>query len=185
MKRLFISLAVLTILALAIAPSAQAKKLVLNPTKIATMTSPTESRDERVLIYFELPEKFELTKTQIDYAKLVFDAQVTYASMGQIEVYPMATSWKNNISLDWKSSWEKEGGDFSKDHAGKHITLKSADGEKSVRCDVTYIVLTWLDGTISNHGFILVPSQLDLKNSDVEYSIDTKGIQLVINYSLD
>lgn len=185
MKRLIIALAVIAILTSAMVPSVQAKKLILEPTKVATMTSPKESRDERVLIYFELPEKFELSATEIDYAKLVFNAQVTDAIMGQIEVYPITTSWENQESIDWEHSWTKDGGDFSEDHAGKHLSIRSADGVKSVRCDVTYVVLAWLDGTIDNHGFILVPSQDDLTDSDVEYSIDTKGIQLVINYSLD
>ncbi len=185
MKRQIINITILVILISAFVTSVHAERLVLTPVKVATMTSPTESRDERVLIYFELPKKLDISCTEIDFAKLVFSAQVTEAAMGQIEVYPMTSSWKDLSSLDWEKTWTKEGGDYSKDHEGKHLAVRSADGKKSLRSNVTYVVMAWLDGTIDNHGFILVPSQDDLSNSDVIYSIDTKGIQLVINYSLD
>jgi hypothetical protein len=127
----------------------------------------------------------DISCSEIDFAHLVFSAQVTEATIGQIEIYPMTSSWKDLSSLDWENSWTEEGGDYSVDHEGKHLNVRSTDGKKSLRSNVTYIVLAWLDVTIDNHGFILVPSQADLSNSDVEYSIDTKGIQLVINYNLN
>jgi len=138
-----------------------------------------------VLVYFKLPEKLEISATQIDYAKLVFDAQVTDAHMGQIEVYPVTTDWKASETLDWENSWTKKGGDYSEEIAGKHLAVRSDEGKKSARCDVTYVVLGWLEGRMDNHGFILVPSRQDLESSDVEYSIETKGITLVISYSPD
>lgn len=185
MRRATITIAMIVIQALVITTAAEAKKLILEPVKVMTMTSPTEARDRRVLVYFELPEKLEISATQIDYAKLVFDAQVTDAHMGQIEVYPVTTDWKTSETVDWEESWTKKGGDYSEEVAGKHLTVRSAEGKKSARCDVTYVVLGWLEGMMDNHGFILVPSRLDLESSDIEYSIETKGITLVISYSPD
>jgi len=185
MKRAIITISMIVILASVISTAAEAKKLTLEPSKVMTMTSPTESRDERVLIYFELPEKLEISSTQIDYAKLVFDAQVTEAHMGQIEVYPVTTDWKTSETVGWESSWTKKGGDYLEEVTGKHLTIRSSEGKKSARCDVTYVVLSWLEGRMDNHGFILVPSALDLESSDVEYSIETKGITLVISYNPD
>jgi hypothetical protein len=185
MRRVIRCVSVIIILAAALAQGAEARKLALEPARVATITSPEETRDERVLIYFELPEKLEISKTQIDYAKLVFTAQVTDASMGQIEVYPVTTSWATAETPDWSESWTKAGGDYSEEITGKHLTIRSSDGEKSARCDVTFVVLAWLEGRMDNHGFILVPSQEDLESSGVEYSIETKGIELVIGYSLD
>lgn len=162
-----------------------ANRVVLSPERIETIKSPEESRDVRILVYFELPDKLGSKNIIIDFAKLVFKAKVIEAKTGLIEVYPVTKSWKDLGSVTWSGSWDTKGGDFSFENAGKPVTAKSAKGRSTFRCDVTYTVLSWLDGFAPNYGFIIVPSSSDLANSDVKYSIETDDIELVINYNIE
>lgn len=180
---LFICIALCAIYACS--TNAFAYRVVLNPERVETIQSPKESRDVRILLYFEIPNGLASRNVIIEFAKLVFTAKVTEAKTGLIGVYPVTRSWKGKGSVTWSDNWESEGGDFSLENAGKPVTVKSAKGLTALRCDVTYIVLAWLDGFASNYGFIIVPSWADLINSDVKYFIDTNDIKLVINYDKD
>lgn len=185
MRRQFISISLVVVIILGFAGTGEAKRLVLKPARVTSMTSPDESRDERVLVYFDLPEGLKISPTEIDFAKLVFKAQIADAASGQLQIYPLTSSWKDTPTLGWEQTWDKAGGDYSIEHPCKHISIRSDEGLKSLRFDVTFVVLAWLDGTMENHGFIVVPSKADLRDSDVEFTFDTSGMELVISYNPD
>jgi hypothetical protein len=159
-----------------------AKEVVLQPKKVATITSPTSVRDSRVLVYFELPKGLGKSGVIIDNAALVFRCQVTDAELGMVEICPVVKDWENAAEVSWTSLWESPGGDFSKTIAGRSSSIKREWGEKQISSNVTFVVRAWLGGILENHGFIILPSQEDLAASTVKYGFDKKGIELKIHY---
>jgi len=174
--------AVLIVLLVAVlgAASIQAKELIISPSKVEAIVSPTEARDSRVLVYFELPRELYGKKVEIDKASLVFEAQVTDAEYGLVHIFPVTRAWQTEASVAWSSPWEKAGGDFTQLIAGKCVTLKAANGEKEILSDVTFIVMDWVSGRLDNNGLILVPSQEDLVDSAATYGFEKGSIKLII-----
>jgi hypothetical protein len=171
---------ILMIAAILAAASIEARELVISPSRVETIVSPTEGRDSRVLVFFELPRELTAGKLTVDNAILIFDAQVTGAEFGLLHIFPVMRDWRAAATVAWNSPWERAGGDFTQDIAGKSITMKSAEGEKKVISNVTFIVMDWASGRLANNGLILVPSEQDLASSDVRYSLQTGSIRLKI-----
>jgi hypothetical protein len=161
------------------AASLQAKELVISPFKVEAIVSPTDARDSRVLVYFELPKELYGKKVVIDNAALVFEAQVTDAEFGMVHIFPATRAWQMEASVAWNSPWEKAGGDFTQLIAGKCVTLKAASGEKEISSNVTFIVMDWISGRLANNGLILVPSQ-DLVDSAATYGFEKGSIKLIV-----
>ena len=161
----------------------QAKELVITPAKVETIGSPTDSRDSRVLVYFELPKELYAEKVTIDNALLVFEARIMDAEFGLIHLFPATRAWQGEASISWDSPWEKAGGDFTDRIAGKCVTLKAADGEKEMISDLTFVVMDWISGRLANNGLILVPSQTDLAESSAAFSFDKESLRLEIEYT--
>ena len=162
------------------AANLQAKELVISPTKVGAIVSPTDARDSRVLVYFELPKELYGKKVVIDNAALVFEAQVTDAEFGMVHIFPATRAWQTEASVAWNSPWEKAGGDFTQGIAGKCVTLKAAKGQKEVSSNVTFIVMDWISGRLANNGLILVPSQEDLADSAAGFAFDKGSLKLKI-----
>jgi len=162
------------------AASLQAKELVILPAKVEAIVSPTDARDSRVLVYFELPKELYGKKVVIDNAALVFEAQVTDAEFGMVHIFPATRAWQTEASVAWNSPWDTAGGDFTQRIAGKSVTLKAANGEGEILSNVTFIVMHWILGRLANNGLILVPSQEDLKNSTVRYGFQKGSIKLIV-----
>jgi hypothetical protein len=162
------------------AANLQAKELVISPSKVEAIVSPTDARDSRVLVYFELPRELYDRKVVIDNAALVFEAQVTDAEFGMVHIFPATRAWQAEASVAWSSPWEKAGGDFTQRIAGKSITLKAANGEKEISSNVTFIVMDWVSGRLENNGLILVPSQEDLLDSTARFAFNRGSLKLKI-----
>jgi hypothetical protein len=162
------------------ASSIQARELVLQPARIDSIVSPRDSRDARILVYFELPKELRGSKVVVDNAILTFRAQVTGAAFGMIHVSPLIRDWRSEGSVSWSSPWDSLGGDYAKNVAGRSVTLKSEKGEGEVRSNVTFIVKAWVDGSIANNGMAILPSEADLRNSAVRYSVDRNSIRLKV-----
>jgi len=184
MEKLIIFMAVLVSVVVFSGGEISAENLNLRYEKKAVITSPTKARDSRILIYFRLPALLSRKDVRIDYAKLVFEADVQKHPLGLVNISPVTTSWKDAAMINWKGLWEKDGGDFSSDliHAA---TVKESKSKKQCRLDITDIVLSWLDGVLNNEGLIIMPSKSMLEESPVECNIDSKDIKLVINYTKD
>ncbi|MCX5754235.1 MAG: DNRLRE domain-containing protein [Candidatus Krumholzibacteria bacterium] len=162
------------------AASLQAKELVISPARVEAIVSPTDSRDSRVLVYFELPKELYDKKVVIDNAALVFEARVTDAEFGMVHVFPATREWQTEASIAWTSPQEKAGGDFTKRIAGKSVTLKAANSGKEISSNVTFIVMDWVSGRLTNNGLILVPSQEDLADSAARFAFDKGTLKLKI-----
>jgi hypothetical protein len=167
-------------------PGAQAKKVELSPTRSTVIESPTCSRDVRVLLLFELPPEVMSPKARVDFATLVCTAQVSGASIGQIDVFPMTTDWKNESTISWAGLWSKPGGDFETDSLFANYNLRSEAGAKTVAIDITPIVEGWRAGKIPNRGIVLKLSADDLATSStVRYTADRGRVTLKIYYSFE
>jgi len=162
------------------AASLEAKELVLSPSRVETIVSPSEERDARVLVFFELPSELLTGRLTVDNAVLVFDAQVADADFGLLHIFPVTKAWRTEQTVAWSSPWEKAGGDYTQRIAGKSVTMKAAEGEKKVSSNVTFIVMDWLSGRLANNGLIFVPSEQDLLNSSVRYSLQKGSMKLKI-----
>jgi hypothetical protein len=158
----------------------QAKEFVISASKVEAIVSPTDARDSRVLVYFELPRELYGRKVVIDNAALVFEAQVTDAEFGMVHIFPATRAWQTEASVAWSSPWEKAGGDFTQGIAGKSVTLKATNGEKEISSNVTFIVMDWISGRLPNNGLILVPSQDDLLDSTARFAFDRGSLKLKI-----
>jgi hypothetical protein len=181
MKRVLLAIMAAVLLASLGAPGLQAKELILEPQKVSVITSPTESRDTRLLVYFDLPSPNE-NKLDFDSAFLVFRGKVTDADFGTVEVFPVTTDWKSAGTPSWGSPWHTAGGDFTNNLARGSVTLKSANADEEVRLNVTLIVKAWVDGVLPNNGIVILGSQGDLKNSDAKFGIKPDNMKLKIIY---
>ena len=185
MKTIIYFLLIVSIIATISVSNVNARKVFIPPVKTSTITSPTETRDSRLLLLFNLPEDVTNSSMHIDFAMLIYSAQVTDDKFAQIEICPLTKEWKNESEIKWDGHWDNKGGDFSTDYLESSYTLTKEMGKKEIQTDVTRIVRDWKHGTISNHGFIVMLSQDDLSNFDVKCSIDQSNIKLKIYYSLD
>ena len=182
MKKAFLAIMATTLVASLGLPALQAKDLVLEPQKVSVITSPTDNRDVRTLVYFEMPNQHGGAKLEFDNAFLIFRGKVTDADFGMIEVFPITREWGTAGSASWSLPWERPGGDFSGDVARASTTLKSADGEDEVRLNVTFIVKAWLDGVLPNNGIVILGSRADLDNSSAKFDLKGEGVKLKIVY---
>jgi len=184
MKTKLVIACLLSLAILAISGNAFAEKAILKPEKVATITSTEDSLKTRVLVYFKMPEKLKTAGITLDFAKLIFDASIADSEYGQIDIFPVTTSWKDAGSISWKGLWEKEGGDYSRDRAGKSVLLKQTKGKSRLRSNVTHIVQGWLDGVVDNKGLIIIASyESESKEKVASYSLFTEGVQLLIHYT--
>jgi hypothetical protein len=153
------------------------------PAKVETITSPTDARDSRVLVYFEVPKELFDKKVVIDNALLVFEAQLIDAEFALIHLFPATRAWQTEASVTWESPWEKAGGDFTDRIAGKCVTLQSAEAGKETIFDVTFVVMDWVAGRLANNGLILVASKSDPAESSAAFSFDEGTLRLEIEYT--
>jgi len=182
MRRLYPSVAVVALMVSLGGPGLQAKELTLEPQRVSVITCPTESRDVRTLVYFELPSRLREKKADFDNAFLIFRGTVADADFGMVEVFPVTTDWESAGTASWSSPWHSAGGDFSKDVACGSVTLKNEDGEKEVRVNVTLVVKAWVEGVLPNNGIMILGSQTDLENSGMKFGLNADGIRLKIVY---
>jgi hypothetical protein len=166
--------------AIVAAANLEAREFVISPSRVETIVSPTEERDARVLVFFELPPELLTGKLTVDNAVLVFDAQVAGADFGLLHIFPVTKAWGTEQTVAWSSPWEIAGGDFTQRIAGKSITMKAAEGEKKISSNITFVIMEWLSGRLANNGLILVPSEQDLLNSSVRYSLQKGSMKLKI-----
>ena len=181
MRKVLISIAALAVVLAAAA--LQAKEIVLTPARVATIVSPEDARDARVLLCFDLPQELLEGKVKVENAALLFGGAIEDADFGLVHIFPATTAWRAAASVSWNSPWETAGGDFTKAIAGKSVTLKGADGAKEISSNVTFIVMDWVSGRLANNGLILVPSQEDLVNSAGKFGFDTGSLKLRIECS--
>jgi hypothetical protein len=179
-------LACIALAILLMASGAEARRTILSPAKSAAIVSPTDTRDSRVLLYFELPADVMNSKARVDFATLLCKAQITGTDMGQIDVYPVTAEWKDRGTVSWSDGWEKPGGDYDAASLPSIYSLKSEFGEKEIAIDVTEIVQKWQSGKIANNGMMLKLSADDLENfGDLEYSLNKDDVLLRVFYSYE
>jgi len=182
--RTLFCISVLAILLLA--SGADARRATLSPVKAAAIVSPSDERDSRVLLFFELPADVMNSKAKVDFATLHCKAQVTGAGMGQIDVFPVTAEWKDRGPLSWNDQWKKPGGDYNADFSMSNYNLKSEFGAKEIAIDVTEIVQKWQSGELANNGIVLKLSDDDLKTfSDLRCSLDKEKVILKVLYSYE
>ena len=185
MKKAIYIMLIISVVATLSVSDVNARKVIISPAKTSSITSPTETRDSRLLLLFNLPEDVTNSNVLIDFALLIFSAQVTDDKFAQIEIYPITKAWKNESEIKWDGHWDSLGGDFSTDYLESSYTLTRKMGNKEIQADVTTIVRDWKKEKITNHGFIVMISQDDLSNFDVKCSVSQSNIKLKIFYSLE
>jgi hypothetical protein len=172
----------LLILALIPAMNLAAKELVLEPKKAVTIVSPTDARDSRILVCFELPKALQGPKVEIDNAALMITAGVEGVDVGMLNVFPVAKDWSAAAEVSWASPWDSPGGDYSTKSLGRGVTLRRAQGKKEISSNALFLVKSWLNGSLPNNGIIIVPSEADLAESAAEFSVEKASMKLVIFY---
>jgi hypothetical protein len=121
----------------------------------ACLISPgNDSLSSRILFKFDLPSK--LDDKRVDYAEVVFEAKVDTLSRHSLMFvgYPLTTDWSAATS-SWSSPWTNEGGDYNE--SLRQIGLIKAGSYGQVRFDITRLVTAWQQGSVSNHGLIIMP----------------------------
>ena len=173
------------VLAMLLAASGvEARKAVLAPVRSAAIVSPTDARDSRLLLQFELPEDVLDSRARVDFATLVCTARVEGAEMGEIDVFPVTTEWKNEAVVSWSDGWERPGGDYDGSFLSNIYSLRSELGEKEIVIDVTEIVQRWQSGGIANNGMLLKLNADDLENfGELSYTFDKDEVALRVFYS--
>jgi len=152
MKNRLICLTILILLAFCVtANSAYWESAV---TKVGFISPNPSSDFGRILFQFDLPS--QLNGALIDYAELIFtatpDTGNSYICL--LGAYPITKSW-DSTSLSWSFGWTNSGGDYTDSIYSTCLIRTSSD--KVTRIDVTDIVQMWVDRTLANHGFIVMP----------------------------
>jgi hypothetical protein len=123
-------------------------------TQAGTISLNPSSGFGRLLFKFDLPE--QLNGVTIDYAELVFiatpDTGRSYICL--MVAYPLTKKWES-ANLSWSDGWTNPGGDFA-DTIYSTCLIRSST-EHPTRMDITDIVQMWVDGTLTNHGLIMMP----------------------------
>jgi len=154
--------------------------------KSAAIVSPADARDSRVLLQFELPPDVLDPRARVDFATLVCTARIEGAEMGEIDVFPVTTEWKNEAVVSWSEGWERPGGDYDAGFLSNIYSLRSEFGEKEIVIDVTEIVQKWQSGEIVNSGMILKLNADDLDNfEELTYTLDKDELALRVFYSYE
>ena len=185
MRKSFKMLVLATIVVIIAFSFSQGKKVTVEPGKVTVITSPVESRDTRILVYFDLPQDLLEMKSIYGYssAVLICEAQVTDAEIGELYILPVTTDWKSKGSISWGSPWSNPGGDYSVEHSISSVALISEDGKKEIKIDVTDIVRMWIDGTLKNRGLIIMPLKDELDKSSVKFSVDYDNLKIYLKYT--
>lgn len=185
MRFIIRNMGIMILCILSIANNVNARQAVITPKEISVITNPSETRDKRVLLFFELPKEISDSKMVVDFALLICEAGVNNALAGQIDIFPITTEWKNKSVISWDDPWDKSGGDYSEEYLANNYTLKSAYGKKEISVDVTGIIQDWQKEELSNNGIVLKLSQDDLENKSTALSFDEKTVKLKILYSFE
>lgn len=123
-------------------------------TQAGTISPNLSSAFGRLLFKFDLPE--QLNVVTIDYAELVFiatpDTGRSYICL--MGAYPLTKNWAS-ANLSWSDGWTTPGGDFTDTIYSTCLIRSSQD--RVTRMDITDIVQMWVDGTLTNHGLIMMP----------------------------
>jgi len=171
---------------LLLAAGADARKVTLSSVKVAAIVSPTDARDSRVLLFFELPPDVMNSKARVDFATLLCKTQIMGPDMGQIDVFPVTAEWKDRGAVSWSDGWKEPGGDYDADFLANSYSLKSEFGEKEIVIDVTEIVQKWQSGELANNGIMLKLSADDLETfSNLNYALDREKVLLSVFYSYE
>jgi hypothetical protein len=123
-------------------------------TQVGTISPNPSSGFGRLLFKFDLPE--QLNGVTIDYAELVFiatpDTGRSYICL--MVACPLTNNWAS-ANLSWSDGWTTPGGDFTDTIYSTCLIRTSQD--RLTRMDITDIVQMWVDGTLTNHGLIMMP----------------------------
>ena len=136
----------------------------------ACIISPgNDSLSSRVLLKFDLPSK--LSDKRIDYAEVVFRAKIDTLSRFSVMFagYPVSSDW-NKASVSWSGTWTNDGGDYN--DSLYEIGLMKARSDGQVRFDITRLVTSWQQETISNYGLIIIPLEEDRKITELVHPSD-------------
>ena len=160
-----------------------AVELTIRPEKTSIIVSPEDKRDTRIFVYYNLPKELLAPGVEINWAIIEFEAEISSADAGMIDVLPVATDWKGGVDISWESPWTDSGGDYAEGFHGTSVTLRNSDGLKKISSNVTMMVKAWLDGYLVNNGIMIVPAEDDLELLPITYNIELKDIVLRIHYS--
>lgn len=123
-------------------------------TEVGTISPNLTSEFGRLLFKFNLPD--ELNGCFIDYAELNFtatpDSGTSYICL--MGAFPVTKSWES-ANLSWSDGWTNSGGDYADSIYSSCLIRSSTD--RVTRIDITDIVQMWVDGTLTNHGLIVMP----------------------------
>ncbi len=150
---------VLTPMTIIFATTASADNRVdINVSSACLMSPGNDSLSSRVLLKFDLPSK--LDDKRIDYAEVIFKAEVDTLSRYSVMFagYPVTRDW-TGAAPSWSNSWTNEGGDYN--DSLYETGLIKAGGDGTVRFDITRLVTAWQQGSLANHGLIIIPSEED------------------------
>jgi hypothetical protein len=159
-----------------------AAQLFLEPDNTYLITSPEDNRDQRLLLYFDLPKELYEPGVEIEQAVLTLKGRVQDADLGQIDVFPVTSEWYQAGNVSWNSPWEKPGGDYTTTYMGRSVTLKHSQGMRLIRLNVIFMVKAWLDDVMENNGLILMISQDDIENTSIKFTVDEMSPMLKIRY---
>ena len=157
-------------------------KLNIDMFEAKYIIAPTDSRDIRILLKFDLPEKLSSPGVVVDFAVLRVKAEVRGGAMGQIDIYPIMTDWTDKASVTWNDPWNEAGGDYSNSYLSSNYTLLPERGFEEISIDITEIVRAWTNGELANHGIVLLASK-EISARDVKHTVDHENAGVTIFYS--
>ena len=160
--------------------TAQAARIELAASEIATIELSNSSLSPRVLVKWSLPEI--LSDKAIEAASV----RLTLATEGEtplvVDLMPITTSWAaTNVS--WNSNWSAAGGDF--EEAWQETAVVSGRNGGTVSFNVRHLVCEQIAGNRSNFGFIVVPdvtAQAELTSFQSNAAAKLADAKLIIVY---
>jgi hypothetical protein len=163
---------------------AHAKNAIVTAIESDAIVSPSNPRETRVLLYFELPEEILRPEVIIDFAVLSLSVGIKDAVMGQIEVLPLMTAWTELDNVGWFVPWSQPGGDCTSDgYAASSYVLREAQGIVAIPIDITGIVRSWLEGEFGNNGLLIKISESDILADGARLRMRRDDVSVMIRYT--
>lgn len=129
-----------------------ALQVTLKPCEVATISSPTDTTELRLLVKYDLAGLFSTAR--ILYAQLNGTIEVSSSPDGgmvNVEAPAITTQWDAG-TVTWTAPWTDVGGDVDPNIKG---TFLVREGVQPLRIDITDVVTEWLEGERPNAGVML------------------------------
>lgn len=169
------------LLALALTSGIQAGDRVnVDIDKAAVITSP-QNDENRSLAKFDFGETIKGRHVEYAAVEIQFEVPADSAEYYTAFIFPLKKAFSTGAT--WSDNFTREGVDYYKEY-GLSVLVTKRDGYKA-RVFLNELAELWADGTIENHGFIIVSPKKGLGKAKIQTGVDAVSKMLLYHEKAD